>query len=330
MDAVVYTGHGEAAAKNIDPRDPGPGEALIRVRASGICHTDIDVLYGRYGRSDFPLVPGHEYAGEVEAVGEGVTGIAVGDRVVVDPNFGCGTCRACRKGLSNLCDTLGAYGVSVNGGFADFSTVAVENLVAIGDMPFDLAALAEPMGCVLNGVEAIGTDGVERALVFGAGPIGMLMAMALRTRGVADIGVVDVDDSRLDFAASFGFTPVASGSTDLAAAERQMDLAIDATGVPAVAESLVRYADNGGRVLYFGVCPPDARIEIAPFEIFRRQLTVAGAHSLNHNIPAALDAIRAAGPDIGRLVSHRVPLADITGFLLGKTQEKTLKVQAVF
>lgn len=329
MKAIVYKTHGEAGVTEIEPREPGPREALIRTRASGICHTDIEILHGRYGNSTFPLVPGHEYAGTVEAVGSDVTEFSTGDRVVIDPNFGCGQCRACRKGQTNLCENLGAYGVTVNGGFAEFSTVAVENLVKIGEMPFEIAALAEPMGCVLNGVEAIGTEDADEALVFGAGPIGVLMAMALRTRGVGSIGLVDIDEGRLELAASFGFSALASGSEALAARQGAMDIAIDATGVAAVAANLVRYAVNGGKVLYFGVCPPDATIEISPFEVFRRQLTLAGAHSLNHNIPSALAAIEAVGPEIGRLVSHKVPLAHISDFLLGQSRQKTLKVQAV-
>ncbi len=329
MKAVVYDALGSVVFSDIDVPKPAADEVLLRVKASGVCHTDIDVLHGRYGTPDFPLVPGHEYAGVVEQVGENVADFAVGDRVVVDPNLSCGHCRACRKGLANLCETLGAYGVSVNGGFAEYSVVKAENLVAIGDMPFDMAALAEPMGCVLNGVGVIGTEGVERALVIGAGPIGLLMAMALKTRGVAEIGLADIAPHRLELAESFGFTPYASGSAELAALEHQMDLSVDATGVPAVAATLPGYTANGGKVLYFGVCPPEARIEISPFEVFRRQLTLAGAHSLNHNIADAIAALRDTGPDVTRLVSHRLPLEEIPKVLTKQGPEGTLKVQAV-
>jgi threonine dehydrogenase-like Zn-dependent dehydrogenase len=330
MKAVVYSALGRVGIDSIDARDPGPGEALVRTKASGICHTDIEILRGRYGTGAFPVVPGHEYAGVVEATGPGVTEVTVGDRVVVDPNIGCGTCRYCRRGMVNLCADLGAYGVTRNGGFAENSTVAVTNLVRIGDLPFDLAALAEPVGCVLNGVEAIGTEGVAQALVFGAGPIGMLMALALRSRGVGSVGLVDIDDDRLAFADSFGFAALASGSDALSGLEHEVDLAVDATGVPAVAAGLPGYVANGGKVLYFGVCPPDARIELSPFEVFRRQLTIAGTHSLNHNIPAALETIDAIGADLGRIVSHRLPIEEIPKFLGGEGMKKTLKVQSVF
>ncbi len=159
-----------------DPK-PAADEVVIAVRASGICHTDIDVLQARYGTAAFPVVPGHEYAGEVVELGsKACPAFLSGDRVVVDPNIECGTCRACRRGMANLCETLGAYGVTHNGGFADFSVVRARNLVhPIGDMPWGMAALAEPMGCVLNGVTAVKSSPSDEALIFGAGPIGLLI-----------------------------------------------------------------------------------------------------------------------------------------------------------
>ena len=327
MEAVVYQALGRAALAEIAPRAPGVGEVLLRVRACGICHTDIDILHGRYGRPDFPLVPGHEYAGVVDAVGPNVADLAPGDRVVVDPNFGCGACRACRRGRSNLCEKLGAYGVTRNGGFAAFSTVWAENLVPVGDMPFGTAALAEPMGCALNGLDAVGTGDVSRALIIGAGPMGLLLAFGLRARAVEEIVVADIDEARLAWAEEVGFRAVPSASSAMAAFRHEMDLAVDAAGVPAVAASLIDYVADGGKALFFGVCPPEARIEIAPFEVFRRQLVIAGSHSLPHNIPEALAALRAAGGTIDRLVSHRLPVSDIPAILSGKPPAGALKIR---
>ena len=123
-------------------------------------------------------------------------------------------------------------------------------------------------------------------------------------------------------------TLVAELQAEIAALEHSVDLTVDATGVPAVAATLPIYTANGGKVLYFGVCPPDARIEISPFEVFRRQLTIAGAHSLNHNIADAVAALNAIGPGVTRLVSHELPLEEIPKVLLKQGPEGTLKVQA--
>jgi len=330
MKATTYQSLGEIHNSDIADPSPAAEEVLIRVHASGICHTDIDILHGRYGNSTFPLVPGHEYAGEIVGVGNGVTGLKEGQRVVVDPNIHCGECRACKKGLTNLCDKLGAYGVTQNGGFAEYGVVHQDNIVPIADnLSYGTAALAEPVGCVLNGLDAIETDTVDNALIFGAGPIGMLMALSLRTKGVTDITMADIDDSRLVLAESFGLKSVAAGSHALAKLTKSVDLAVDATGVPTVAESLISFTADGGNVLFFGVCPPGKTIAVSPHDVFRRQIRMAGTHSLNHNIPQALNTIELIGSDIDRLVSHRVELGEIKGFLENHGPSNSLKIHAV-
>lgn len=328
MDAIFFTERNQLSLTSLpDPR-PDANDVVIEVRSSGICHTDLEVLSGNYGSSAFPVVPGHEYAGVVVDKGPEVDTFSVGDRVVVDPNFECGICRECRRGWAHLCRDLNAYGVTVNGGFSQFSVVSAAALHPIGDMAFPLAALAEPMGCVLNGVDAVHDPVMENALIFGAGPMGLLLGIALRLRGIDDITFSDLDETRLDLAASFGFAGVHSRAAKLDGMKHGVDLAIDATGVPSVAAELTGYIANGGKGLFFGVCPAEARIEISPFEVFRRQLTLAGTHSLNHNMPAAIDAIAACGPEVMRLVSHQLPLADIADVMRNGPPAGSLKIQA--
>jgi len=330
MKATTYLSLGEIQNSELADPTPAAEEVLIRVHASGICHTDIDILYGRYGNSTFPLVPGHEYAGAILSVGDKVTKFKQGQRVVVDPNIHCGECRACKKGLTNLCDKLGAYGVTQNGGFAEYGVVHQDNIVCISDdLSYGTAALAEPVGCVLNGLDAIETDTLSNSLIFGAGPIGMLMALSLRTKGITDITMADIDESRLVLAESFGLKAVAAGSSELAKLEKSIDLVVDATGVPKVAESLINYAADGGNVLFFGVCPPGETISVSPHDVFRRQIRMAGTHSLNHNIPEALVTIEQIGSDIDRLISHRVELNEIKGFLEKSGPSNSLKIHAV-
>ena len=330
MKAITYQSLGEIQNSELADPTAGDKEVVIRVHASGICHTDIDILHGRYGSSTFPLVPGHEYAGEITSVGNGVKNFKEGQRVVVDPNIHCGECRACKKGLTNLCDKLGAYGVTQHGGFAEYSVVHQDNIVLMSDdLSYGVAALAEPVGCVLNGLDAIDTETIDNALIFGAGPIGMLMALSLRTKGVEDITMADIDESRLVLAESFGLKALAAGSGDLEKLEKSVDLAADATGVPKVAEGLINYAANGGNVLFFGVCPPGETISVSPHDVFRRQIRMAGTHSLNHNIPQALKAIEDIGPDVERLISHRVELDEIKSYLEKSGQSNSLKIHAV-
>ena len=334
MRAINFTGMGVAATADLPMPELAPGHALIRVKASGLCHTDIDVLYGRYGEGHYPVVPGHEYGGIVEAVASDVKSFEPGARVVVDPNLPCGHCTACRKNLTNLCSSLKAYGVTHNGGFSEFSVVKASHLYDIGDMAFDVAALAEPLACVINGLGSAdlrtGPTGTQNALIFGAGPIGLLLALSLQAEGVKSVTVADINESRLAFAESLGLAIAVSGSQELENSKRGFDFVADATGIPAVVEGMIDYTADGGTMLVFGVCAPDKRISIAPFEIFRRQLKLVGSHSLNKTIPDALEILKRSGDTMGRLVSHRLPLADVLPFLTSKSKDSaTMKIQFV-
>ncbi len=327
MKAVWFPSPNDVSVGTLPDPDPDRGEVLVRVKASGICHTDIEVMRGNYGTSTYPIVPGHEFAGEVAEIGKDVSGISIGDRVVVDPNLQCGTCRACLRGWAHLCEHLGAYGVTVNGGFAEYCTVCAGAVHAIGDMSFSEAALAEPMGCVLNGLSPLQDEIVERAIIFGTGPMGLLMGLTLKSRGTAEVIMVDRLEDRLDRAESVGLRAINSDAGEIARLSRSCDLAVDATGVPAVVEKLLDYVGNGGAALVFGVCPSDARIAVSPFEIFRRQLSLFGTHSLNHNIPDALEVLKVVGASVQKVVSHQLPFEEIATVMGGRHLPGSMKIQ---
>ncbi|MEP0721086.1 MAG: alcohol dehydrogenase catalytic domain-containing protein, partial [Marinomonas sp.] len=202
MRAIVFKAKNEVCFTDLPDPQAGTGEVVVEVKASGICHTDFEVLKDNYGTGAFPVVPGHEYAGVVVEVGEGVSDVKLGDRVAVDPNLECGNCSACARGWAHLCENLGAYGVTTHGGFAELSVVKASAVHPIGEMSFLQAALAEPMGCVLNGVDAVHEPWMEEALIFGAGPMGLLMGMALKAEGISNVAFVDLAESRLELASS--------------------------------------------------------------------------------------------------------------------------------
>lgn len=327
MKAVVFTAKDTVELLDLPDPKAGAGEVVVEVKASGICHTDYEVLKDNYGTGAFPVVPGHEYAGVIVDVGPGVTGVKTGDRVAVDPNLECNACRACGKGWAHLCENLGAYGVSTHGGFAQYSVVKAGCVHPIGNLSFARAALSEPMGCVLNGVDAVHEAWIKDALIIGAGPMGLLMGLALRSAGVSNVSFIDISEERLELASGFGFQGLASGSQAVADWHQRADLVVEATGVAAVASTLTSYLTNGGKGLFFGVCPSEARIEISPFEVFRRQLTLAGSHSLNHNIPKSLSVIHGLGDHADAIISHQLPLEDISEILKTTPPFGSLKVQ---
>ena len=135
-ESCRFTAKNEVQLTDLPDPTRGADEVVVEVKASGICHTDYEVLKDNYGTGAFPVVPGHEYAGLVVEVGQSVSNISTGDRVVVDPNLECGTCRACKRGWAHLCENLGAYGVTTHGGFAELSVVKATAVHPIGDMSF--------------------------------------------------------------------------------------------------------------------------------------------------------------------------------------------------
>ncbi|MCR9109093.1 alcohol dehydrogenase catalytic domain-containing protein [Marivita sp. XM-24bin2] len=313
----------------VELADPiaGPGEVLVQVRASGLCHTDVEVLNGNYGTGAYPLVPGHEYAGVVMDVGPEVNTVAIGDRVAIDPNLNCGTCVNCAKGWVHLCDALGAYGVTTNGGFAELSVVNADAVHSIGDLPFEHAALAEPIGCVLNGVDMAYEPHQRHALIFGAGPMGLLLGLVLQARGVGDVTLVEPADARRNLAAALGMSVLHPDEIHLRDMVQSVDYVADATGRANVVADALGYVAPGGTFHMFGVCPPSARVEMSPFDIFRRQLRVVGSHSLNRNIPESLNIVQQLQPKLDQLVSHRLSLEEMAHVFRNGLPANALKLQ---
>ncbi|WP_027136222.1 zinc-dependent alcohol dehydrogenase family protein [Geminicoccus roseus] len=327
MKALLFREIGDALVTDV--RDPAPaaGQVVVEVGATGVCHTDLDILHGRY-LCAFPVVPGHEIAGTVVALGEGVTGVATGARVTVDPLIPCGQCRSCMAGRPSLCANLKGYGATNDGGFAPFVAVAAKNVHPIGDLPFHVAALAEPLACVMHGIDRANVAPGMRALVFGAGPIGLMMMMGLQARGVADVTMVDLEETRRAQAVELGAAAAVDGrEIEPSALGDGFDLVVDCTGVAEVCARMPSFARDGATILFFGVCPPAARAAFSPYEIFRRELTLIGSHAVCFNLPDAVEVLKGLGRRAEALVSHRLPLADIAQQMATPLKTGTMKIQ---
>lgn len=308
MRAVVFETPGELSITDIPEPVAARGEVVLRVDAAGLCGTDIHTFHGQYP-SPFPYVPGHEFAGTVLATGEGVDPSLIGREFAVHPLESCLHCPECRAGRINFCANFTAYGSHRPGGFAERIAVRVDCLHPLpeGVSPQE-GAFAEPLACVLHGLDRVGVEAGDRVLLYGAGSIGLLLLQATRAMGASRVDVVDLLPNKLEMAAGLGGTPLPLG----AEAEREAyDLVIDATGVVPVVSKMVANARNGGRVLYFGVCPPGARIEIEPFEIFRREISIVGCFSLGYEIDRSLRMIAGGAVQVKPLISARRPLEEM-------------------
>jgi len=179
MKALVIESPGSAATRQVPTPTPGPGEVLIRVAAAGLCGTDLHIYRGEY-EAEYPIIPGHEFAGTVAAVGEGVDEFYVGQRVAADPNIFCHQCAYCRREMHNQCLNLRAIGVTTDGAFAEYVLAPRSVVYAIADLPFEQAAFIEPLSCVVYAMQRARPNPGDRVLLFGAGPMGCLLTQMLR------------------------------------------------------------------------------------------------------------------------------------------------------
>lgn len=334
MQALVFDADRTAKIRQVPDPTPGDGEVLIRVEAAGICHTDHDILAGRYPAA-LPRVPGHEFAGRILDVGTGVSRLGADDRVAVDPLVSCTACRNCAAGRRNLCTNIQAYGADLDGGLAELVVVREQNCHPIADLPASTAALAEPLACATLGIQRINPATADRALIIGAGPIGLLLATALRGRGVESVSAADLDPGRLEYAQRFGVDHTYLSGPDLVEQIRNssgdvangFDIVIDATGRPAATQLATQLLGDNGTLLIFGVCPPGSQITLDPNEIYARQLTVLGSFSLCGTLSDAIQTLNTTSLPMADLVSHRYSLADAVDAFEQVGKPGTLKIQ---
>ncbi|WP_062433706.1 S-(hydroxymethyl)mycothiol dehydrogenase [Herbidospora daliensis] len=314
--------------------DPGPGEALVKVQACGVCHTDLHYREGAIN-DDFPFLLGHEAAGVVEAVGEGVTEVAPGDFVILNWRAVCGQCRACLRGRPWYCfnthnatqkmtladGTVLSPALGI-GAFADKTLVAAGQCTKVD--PAAGAAVAGLLGCgVMAGFgAAMNTGNVGRGdsvAVIGAGGVGIAAVMGARLAGAAKIIAVDIDGRKLDWARNLGAThTVDSSSTDPVEAIRDLtggngaDVVIDAVGIPKTYEQAFYARDLAGTVVLVGVPSPEMRLDLPLLDVFGRggalKSSWYGDCLPTRDFPMLIDLHLQGRIDLAAFVSEEIPL----------------------
>ena len=284
MRAVRFHSRENLSLDLLPVLDPQPGELRIRPLAVGVCGTDSHIFHGEFPVRP-PRVLGHEIAGIVEALGAEVKGFHEGDFVTVQPNTYCGTCRYCRLGREHLCPHLWGYGVHMDGGFAEAMGVMAS---AVYHLPSGLeprvACLAEPLACVIHGMDLLAMQSGATVLVIGAGVIGLMLTRLARLSGAGLIVASEPNALRRGNALTFGAdkavdpnAPEFREALDNVTDGLGFDAVIDAVGSSATFEQGVTLAARGGTVLVFGVAPMQATAQVRPYDIFQRELTVVGS-----------------------------------------------------
>jgi len=312
----------------------GPGEILVRVRASGICGSDVMEWYRARAA---PLVLGHEIAGEVAAVAEGVDRFGVGDRVFVTHHVPCGECRYCRHGHTSVCDTLRRTHFHP-GGFAEYVRVPQIN-VERGTLPlpdelsFDEGSFIEPVACVVRGQRLARLQPGQTVLVIGSGAAGLLHVQLARARGAARVIASDIHESRLRAARRLGADAVVA-SADLpdgllAANDRRLaDVVVVCTGALPAIRQAVRSVDRGGTVLFFAPTPEGVEVAIPLFELWRDEVTVSTSYAAGpEDIAEAIELLRTRAVRVEEMITHRLSLAEAgRGFELVARGQEAIKV----
>lgn len=316
MKAVVYTAATEFSVTEIPTPTPGPGELRFRVELAGVCGTDLHVHDGTFF-AEFPLTPGHEPVGIVDAIGEGVEGFELGQRIVATGVGGCGVCENCRRGKRLLCSSLTALGVTGPGGFAEHMIAPARWCFDASDLTAEHAVFAEPTACAIHGVERLAPQPGSSALVIGAGPTGLILAQLLAHGNAATVTVAAPSAHKLELATRFGIDSVVrigrdgSGYDELTAlAPNGFDIVVDATGVAAVTQRALGLVRDGGTVLVYGVTNPTDTVEFSPFDVYRREITITGSFAQIDSFPAALAALRSGRVSTEGLISHTFGLDD--------------------
>jgi NADPH2:quinone reductase len=313
MKSLIISEPGKIAIAEVARPEPKGDELLIRVGASGICGTDVHIYNGDYTAS-FPLVPGHEFAGEAVAVGPDCTRFAPGARVAVEPNIPCNNCPECLRGEHHFCRNMVIPGVNRPGGMSEYVIVNERAAFDIGELPFVHGALVEPLSCVVHGVELLGVRWAEHALVMGAGPIGVMMGRLIKARGAARIDYLERNAARAARAAALGLGAVYASASEIA--DRVYDSVADASGASAlVAEAANRLTRPRGRVLVFGVPHMDSRVTFDHFRLFREEISIISSYTSLKNSMQAIDLMKSKTIRVDDLVSHQIKLSECPDYI---------------
>jgi 2-desacetyl-2-hydroxyethyl bacteriochlorophyllide A dehydrogenase len=321
MKAAVITAPGEIAIEEVADPTPGDNDVVVQVAAVGICGTDLHIFEGEFAPK-LPIVPGHEMSGTVVAVGKSVTEVKIGDAVAIDPSLHCGECFYCRRARGNLCENWNALGVTYPGAAAQFLLSPKKNIHKLPkNVDLKSAALIEPLSCAVRGFDQLPRNPGSHYLIYGSGTMGLMMAELAKVNGAASVSIVDLNQDKLKTAKVLGFTNLAK-SADEFDQPRGFDVVIDCTGVTEAIKDGLKHVMPGGTFLQFGVANKDAKVEIEPFWVYNKEITIVGSMAVLHSFDRAVELFASGVLNADVMISDRYSLENyadaLTAFKSGK------------
>jgi len=335
MRVAMYYNNGDVRLEEMPRPKIGPGEILVKVIASGICGSDVMEWY-RIRKA--PLVLGHEIAGEIAEIGEGVGRYKIGDRVFVSHHIPCNTCHYCLMGYHTACETLHTTNYDP-GGFAEYIRVPKLNVdrgvfLLPEELSFEDGVFIEPLACVVRGQRVANLQAGQSLLILGSGISGLLHILLARTLGAGRIIATDASEYRLQTVKAFGADAVLHAAEDIPESVRRInkgrlaDLVIVCTGAPAAFSQALKAVDRGGTILCFATTEPDVELSVPLNEFWRNEIKLMPSYG-NSPLDAtvAIELIRSGRVPVGKMITHRLPLDKAgDGFRLVAEGGESLKV----
>ena len=324
MKAGVFYSKKDLRIEEIPKPSPKAGEVLIKVKACGICGTDVHIFNGDKGCFPTPAgtVLGHEFSGIVEAVGEGVKEIKVGDRVCVDPNKLCGDCYYCKSGIGHFCENMIGIGTGVNGGFAEYCAVPQSQVYKIDDSTsYEAAAMTEPTACCVHGIDMCNISCGDTVAIIGGGMIGMIMLQLAKLSGAGKLIMIEPVAEKRKIAEKLGadlcIDPIGNDVKKILAENgiKRISAVIECVGKTSTIEQAIDIAGEKSVVMMFGLTAPDDTISIKPFEIFQKEIVLKSSFINPYTQKRALELIDSGKIDVSSVVYACEPLESLTKIL---------------
>jgi 2-desacetyl-2-hydroxyethyl bacteriochlorophyllide A dehydrogenase len=328
VKAVVIEEPNQVGLKQVPDPTPSAGEVVIQVDGCGICGTDIHMIRGEFEPTRYPIIPGHEFCGEVVAAGSAVSNLKTGDFVAVDPSLFDGTCKQCRAGRFNLCENWNGIGVGrTNGACAQFVAVPAVNAFQLpGGIPRHWGTLVEPLSCAVHGLDLVGEGVGAGYLIYGAGTMGLMLAQLAKDAGAGHVEMVEKNPKRHDLAKRLAADRIAVSADELDRPQG-WEVVIDATGVvPAIEDGLRRVA-RGGTFLVFGVANAEATATFSPFRVYNDEIKIIGSMAVLHSFERALAMLVKGAIDCEAMITNRFGLEDYSSAIDTFLKGTGLKVQ---
>jgi L-idonate 5-dehydrogenase len=342
MKTIVIHAARDLRIEDRDAEQPGPGEVAVKLAMGGICGSDLHYYnHGGFGavRLKEPMILGHEVAGNVSALGSGVSGLAIGDLVSVSPSRPCGHCQYCQRGMQNHCMNMRFYGSAmpfphIQGAFREILVARAEQCVRADGLTPGEAAMAEPLSVCLHATRRAGEVFGKRVLVTGSGPIGTLCVLAARAAGAAEITVTDLSDSALAFARKVGADRVLNTASDSQAlapyqtGKGYFDVLYECSGAAPALAGAVPAMQPRSVIIQLGL---GGDMTLPVQAMTAREIELRGSFRFHEEFATAVALMRAGRIDVKPLISHTVEMADSkAAFELAGDRSRAMKVHLAF